>query len=59
MALTLRRGSARRAGVLLRAWLHAGPGGGPACAAAVVVDWQRGVLEVRARHPCQEIRGVS
>ena len=53
MAVTLRRGSARRVGVLLRAWLHQGPGGGPACAAAVVVDWQRGVLEVRARHNFQ------
>lgn len=49
MALALRRGSATRAGVLLRAWLHTGPSGGPACAAALVVDWQRGLLEVRAR----------
>jgi len=38
--VTLRRGGARRAGVLLRAWLHAGPGGGPPAAAALVVDWQ-------------------
>lgn len=47
VALTLRRGSARCAGVLLRAWLHTGPAGGAPAAAAVVVDWQRGTLEVR------------
>ncbi|KAK9839842.1 hypothetical protein WJX81_005428 [Elliptochloris bilobata] len=46
VALTLRRGTARCAGVLLRAWLQQGPSGGAPSAAAVVVDWQRSVLEV-------------
>lgn len=64
VVVTLRRGSARGAGVLLRAWLHSGPAGGPPAAAAVVVDWRRGTLEARAPtsgrcNACNAVGGAS
>ncbi|KAK9807040.1 hypothetical protein WJX72_011542 [[Myrmecia] bisecta] len=45
VTFTLERGQSQQAGVLLRPWLHIEKGGA-ACAAAVVVDWDRSVMEV-------------
>lgn len=51
VAFTLRRGGSSAAGLLLRAWLHPANGSAEATAAALVMDWERGALEVRPASP--------
>ena len=45
LTLTLHRGTARSAGVLLRPWLHQGVPEGAPCAAAILVNWETSRLE--------------
>lgn len=44
---TLRRGDASASGLLLRSWLYEGPEETQACAAALLVDWDKCQLQVR------------
>ena len=46
VSFTLRRGASSAAGLLLRAWLHPADDGAVATAAALVMDWERGALQV-------------
>ena len=43
---TLRRGDASASGLLLRSWLYESPEESQACAAALLVDWDRCQLQV-------------
>lgn len=43
---TLRRGDASASGLLLRSWLYEGVDESQACAAALVVDWDKSQLQV-------------
>ena len=46
MSCTLRREDSSAAGLLLRAWLHPADDSAEATAAALMMDWERGALEV-------------
>ena len=43
---TLRRGDASASGLLLRSWLYEGPEESQACAAALLLDWDKCQLQV-------------
>lgn len=43
---TLRRGDASASGLLLRSWLYSGPEVSQACAAALLIDWNKSQLQV-------------
>ena len=49
---TLRRRDASASGLLLRSWLYEGPEESQACAAALLIDWDKCQLQVgHALHP--------